>query len=65
MLIGGCLAMVSNHALAQSPEHDLSRVRIAAKIPLKAEPFSLRDVRLLDGPFKHAMEMDGKYMLEL
>src|SRR5260370_29374202 len=50
---------------AQAPENDSSRVRVMAKIPLKAQPFSLRDVRLLDGPFKHAMEMDGQYLLDL
>ena len=26
---------------------------------LKAEPFSLGDVRLLDGPFRHAMELQN------
>ncbi len=36
-----------------------------AKSPAKIEAFELSDVRLLDGPFKHAMEMDEKYMLEL
>ena len=35
------------------------------KVPLKAEPFSLQQVRLLDGPFKHAMELDQKYLLSL
>lgn len=30
----------------------------------KCEPFRLQDVRLLDGPFKEAMERDGKYLLE-
>ncbi len=27
--------------------------------------FDLKDVRLLDGPFKHAMELDGQYLLRL
>lgn len=35
------------------------------KIALKAEPFSLKQVRLLDGPFRHAMELDHKYLLSL
>src|SRR5262245_38400848 len=34
-------------------------------IPMKAQPFSLSEVRLLDGPFKHAQEMDRKYLLSL
>lgn len=31
----------------------------------KAQPFDLREVRLLDGPFKHAMELDRQYLLSL
>ena len=38
-----------------------SKVKVQAVIPLKAHAFALEDVRLLDGPFKHAMEMDGRY----
>ncbi len=37
----------------------------AAPVALKAEPFSLSDVRLLDGPFKDNMERDRTYMLSL
>ena len=32
---------------------------------LQAVPFSLEDVSLLDGPFKHAMELDRTYVLSL
>lgn len=35
------------------------------KIALQAQPFPLSDVRLLDGPFKHAQELDQKYLLSL
>lgn len=42
-----------------------SKVKVQSVIPLKARAFQLEDVRLLDGPFKHAMEMDMKYLLEL
>ena len=34
-------------------------------VPLKASPFFLSDVRLLDGPFKQAQEMDRKFLLSL
>ena len=34
-------------------------------VKLGAEPFRLEDVRLLDGPFRHAMELDRKYLLSL
>ena len=39
--------------------------KIQPKISLKAMPFEARDVRLLDGPFLHAMELDGKFLLSL
>ncbi len=32
---------------------------------LQAEPFPLEDVRLLDGPFRRAMELDRAYLLSL
>jgi uncharacterized protein len=35
------------------------------KIALLAQPFSLREVRLLEGPFKHAQELDRQYLLSL
>lgn len=34
-------------------------------VPLAAHPFPLAAVRLLEGPFKHAMELDRKYLLSL
>jgi DUF1680 family protein len=49
---GWCLASV--HA-AEVPE----------KAGLQARPFSLADVTLLDGPFKHAEEMNERYLLSL
>lgn len=39
--------------------------RVGMKVPLKAQPFPLTQVRLLDGPFKHAMEVDRQYLLSL
>src|SRR5262249_8007188 len=32
---------------------------------LKAKPFPLEDVRLLEGSFRHAMELDRQYLLSL
>jgi uncharacterized protein len=39
--------------------------RVAPVVKFKAEPFPLRDVRLLEGPFRHAMELDRAYILSL
>jgi uncharacterized protein len=36
-----------------------------ALVPVKAVPFELTQVRLLDGPFKHAMDLDHAYLLKL
>jgi len=38
---------------------------LAEEIQLKALPFDLDEVRLLDGPFKTAQEADAKYLLSL
>jgi hypothetical protein len=43
--------------------HD--KLKVENKIPIKAYAFDLRDVRLLDGPFRHAQELDHQYLLSL
>ncbi len=39
--------------------------RVSEKIALKALPFDLQDVKLLDGPFRDAMIRDQEYLLSL
>ena len=39
--------------------------KVEPKAPLKAFPFDLKQVRLLEGPFRAAMERDRKYLHEL
>ncbi|MCD9021131.1 glycoside hydrolase family 127 protein [Cohnella silvisoli] len=39
--------------------------KVKTKVERVAEPFELRDVTLLDSPFKHAMELNKTYLLEL
>ena len=41
------------------------KTAVAPKVEIRAYPFDLRDVRLLDGPFRQAMERDLHYMLSL
>jgi DUF1680 family protein len=48
-------------ALAQG--HDGGKIE--SVVPMKAWAFPLEEVRLLDGPFKHAMDLDGAYLLAL
>ena len=51
------------HGLAAA--RDSHATPAAAAVALKARPFPLTDVRLLDGPFRDAMLRDQKYLLEL
>ena len=46
---------------AAGPDHD----KVKPVVEMKAAPFDLEDVRLLPGPFRHAMELDEKYLLAL
>jgi DUF1680 family protein len=50
---------------ADAPVHQASQARIHKKPALKALPFDIRQVRLLDGPFRDAMLRDQKYLLSL
>jgi len=38
---------------------------VQEKMAIKVRPFSITEVKLLDGPFKHAEEMNEKYLLSL
>ena len=55
--------------LAVRPGHSddtlFASAKVGPKVEIQAFPFSLKNVRLLDGPFKQAMERDLKYMLSL
>ena len=42
-----------------------SKVVVPPVVPLAAQPFALQDVRLLDGPFQRAMDLDRRYLLSL
>ncbi len=42
-----------------------AKIKVPDKVPSKALPFELEDVRLLDGPFREAMLRDQKYLLGL
>jgi len=43
----------------------LAEPETAASSRRKVEPFDLRQVRLLNGPFREAMERDRRYLLSL
>jgi DUF1680 family protein/cyclophilin family peptidyl-prolyl cis-trans isomerase len=41
------------------------KLKVQDKVQPKVWAFDLKDVRLLDGPFKHAMDLNGAYILSL
>ncbi len=65
-LIVGMVAL-SSWLTAYSATVGLSanKDKVAPVVALKAEPFPLQNVRLLEGPFQHAMELDHTYLLSL
>jgi len=44
---------------------DDPKIKGANAVPLRAYAFDLRQVQLLDGPFKHAQELDRRYLRSL
>jgi hypothetical protein len=61
------LLLNSFSAGAQSyvPEKTNQRVKINPVVPIRAYAFNLKEVKLLNSPFRHAMEMDSAYLLSL
>src|SRR5258707_2583113 len=60
-------AAVTNDLQAQSyvPGYGKQTMKVSPQVAVQAYPFDLRDVRLLDGPFKEAMEADARYLLQI
>ena len=61
----GIAAAIISSVQADPLADTQSKVKVQPVTPFKAQAFALQDVRLLDGPFKHAMELDCKYLLSL
>jgi DUF1680 family protein len=65
LLVAALSATAPLVAQSYIPEYDNRDMKVSPKIPVVAYPFSIRDVQLLDGPFKEAMEADTRYLLEI
>jgi DUF1680 family protein len=68
LLLSILLLQTSYNALqAQSyvPERQQVKMKVKAKVPVHAYSFNLKDVQLLDGPFKRAQDADVAYLLLL
>lgn len=62
--VGGCASSAKPGPSAASPA-PLAEGRITRSVPVVAREFSLKEVCLLDGPFKRAQQLDEKYLLSL
>lgn len=60
-----CLALIGVAAHADDLASGTNRFAVQPVVSLKARSFPLNEVRLLNGPFKHAMELDEQYLLSL
>lgn len=65
LILSASLAAIPRAAHADIGLLDGPKVKAKLAVPLRARPFDLRDVRLLDGPFLRAMELDKAYLLAL
>jgi uncharacterized protein len=59
------LLLLPGHAPADSLWLENPDIKAPNKVQLKVSAFNLPDVRLLDGPFKRAMDLDRQYLLSL
>jgi uncharacterized protein len=61
------VSCIVTHAFGQSyvPEYSNTVMKVQPAVAVRAYPFSIKDVRLLAGPFKEAMEADARYLLEI
>ena len=59
------LLFFSSYVFAQSyvPEKTNSKMKVKPVVQIKAYSFNLKDVKLLNSPFRHAMQMDSAYLL--
>jgi DUF1680 family protein len=64
-LIALSLCCGSQSCVADALALGHSRDKIGPEVKLEVSAFPLEEVRLLDSPFKHAMELDGAYLLSL
>ncbi|GAA3976900.1 glycoside hydrolase family 127 protein [Mucilaginibacter dorajii] len=63
--VAGLLGLQSVRAQSYVPEWQDKRVKVAYVTPIKAYSFDLKDVSLLESPFKQAMRVDEAYLLTI
>ncbi|HEV9035451.1 MAG TPA: beta-L-arabinofuranosidase domain-containing protein [Puia sp.] len=58
IVLAGCGLRAQSYV----PEYGNASVKVKPVVAIRAMPFSIKDVRLLDGPFRQAMEADARYL---
>ncbi|MDN5289414.1 MAG: glycoside hydrolase family protein [Mucilaginibacter sp.] len=64
-LVTGLIAAKSAQAQSYVPEWNDTRIKIKPQTTIKAYSFDLKDVQLLESPFKKAMQADAAYLLSI
>ena len=61
------VSAIAGNLSAQSyvPEYGDRKIKVKPVVAVQAYPFDIKDVRLLDGPFRDAMDADARYLLEI
>ncbi|EHQ26595.1 hypothetical protein BDD43_0603 [Mucilaginibacter gracilis] len=64
-ILSGCITASSVLAQSYVPEWKDKRIVTMSRTEIKAYTFNLKDVKLLNSPFKQAMEVDAAYLLSI
>ncbi len=65
LLAGTLFSLSAGYAQSYTPELNDARMKVKPKVPVKAYSFNLKDVKLLESPFKEAMQADVNYLLQI
>src|SRR6185436_8523962 len=65
LLFSSLVFSIIAHGQSYVPEKSNNKIKIKPVVPIRAYSFNLKDVKLLDGPFHHAMAMDSAYLLKI
>lgn len=65
LLLSFLFLLTEGHAQSYVPEMNAAKMKVKPVVPVKAWSFNLKDVKLLNSPFRHAMNMDSAYLLQL
>lgn len=65
LLLCFCFSLFTGIAQSYVPEYNFPKIKVKPVVPVKAYSFNLKDVKLLNGPFRHAMNLDSGYLLKI